>query len=513
MKYIHKPENDLKNPRQFGRNVVTNLLRLTVTGATWIILTPVIIKNLGLEEYAVAALALSIIRAVACIKDSLRTPLVRFHSISIHSEDPKAANICFNSGFFFSLGMILLVLIAAPFIVFFSATMFRLPQGLELQSGMVIAAGMIAGALPIFQNIFEATPFAYNRIDLVNVPRATKNIILLVGILITFALLEPKLWHITFWFLAAPSVSLATAFVIWKRYHQVHVALQDFSHSKLMEMLRMGGWIFLSQAGTLLLLHSTVFIVNSYLGPNVQGRFSAVRQCETLIRMGAMAMSTALIPILLGTFAQREYTDIAMMSARAQKWLGLAVSLPVGLLIGFGQPFLNAWLGESYRDLWLLMTVLVAHLPFTLALAPLISIQMTLNRLKWPSLVSLLAGLLGIALAISWVMTEPRFGLGVAFAVVVAIILKHMCFTTFYAARILNLKSSFFYRPLFWPLFATSLVALFSFGTSKFLVPKGWIELGFCALIPCGLYVICAYFFFLTPDDRRLMANMVAFAK
>lgn len=474
------------------------------------VLTPFLINRIGIEAYGVVALAFSVYKMTTFLDGAVRTPFVRFFTLALKSGQSKAANSYFNTGLFSSLFLLGLAICISPLIVFYSSSFLEVPTGYKLQSGFVLAAGLLAGVLPLVQNIFESTPFAQNRLDLVNLSLASKNIVLLVGIVIGFFIFGPVLWHVGLWFVISGLASLAVASWIWTKFRDsgLHINLQCFRFADLREILSMGGWVALNQAGGVLLVQINVFIVNAYLGAEVQGRFSAVQQWEMLVRMGAVALSSALVPVLLRKYATKGKEDLVQFSARAVKWLAIALSFPVGLLAGLGGPLMGIWLGPEYRSLAPLMVVLIGPLCVTVAFPPLLSVQMALNKVRWPAIATLAAGLLSISLAFWWIHWIPELGLGVALAGVIGLSCKHLFFTPIYTSKILEVPIKTFIRPILPGFFGTLIVGFGCYGVSLVRYPANWLQIGFVASAVVVPYCFIAFWLFFTRSERTLLYQL-----
>lgn len=504
------PIHSSTKARRFSINAASNFVRIAIAAATWMVLTPFLIKTVGIEAYGVIALAFTIYKMISLLDGALRIPFVRFLTLALSSGQSINAKSYFNTGLFSSLFFLGVAICISPFIFFHISFFLEVPTGYELQSGFVLAAGLLSGVLPLIQNVFESTPFARNRLDLVNLSLASKNIILLVGIIIGFYFFGPVLWHVGLWFIVSGLASLVVAIWIWSSFGNsgLRISLRYFNFSNLREICSMGSWVALNQAGALLLVQINVFIINAYLGAVVQGRFSAVQQWEMLVRMGSAALSSALVPALLGKYATKGKKDLVQISVRAVKWLSIALSLPVGVLVGLGGPLMGIWLGPEYRSLAPLVLVLIGPLCVTVAFPPLLSVQMALNKVRWPAVVTLSAGLLSILLAFWWIHWIPELGLGVALAGVLGLSCKHLFFTPIYTSKILEVPIKTFIYPIFPGFFGTLIVGLGCYGISLVHYPVNLLQIGIIAGAVVVPYCFIAFCCFFTSSEKTMLYQM-----
>lgn len=501
--------------RRFSINVVSNIARVVIAAVTWMVLTPLLISNLGIEAYGVVALAFSVYKMVSFMDGAIRTPFVRFFTLAIKSGRSESANVYFNTGLFSTLFVLCLSICISPVVMFYGPRFLTVPAGYELESGFLIAAGLLAGILPMVQNIFESIPFAQNRLDLVNLSLASKNIIFLTGIFTGFYVFGPILWHVGIWFILSGLGSLAIASWIWRKLRDSGLKINwaCFRLAYLKDMVSMGSWLSLNQAGGVMLFQVNVFIVNVYLGAEVQGRFSAVQQWEMLVRIGAAALSSALIPVLLERFATKGKNELVKLGCRATKLLGIALSFPVGLLVGLSGPLMSVWLGPEYRNMAPLVVVLIAPLCITAAFQPLLSVQMTLNKIRWPAVVTLVSGLISILISICWVHWLPELGLGVALAGVIGLLGKHIFFTPIYTSRILNVPWKTFFLPILPGILGTLVIGLVSYTLSVFWYPDSWFEIGLLSCVSVIPYCFFVFRICLDVPERTLLCNVLAIKK
>jgi len=111
-------------------------------------------------------------------------------------------------------------------------------------------------------------------------------------------------------------------------------------------------------------------------------------------------VSNVLYPTIVAKYAENDFESVHRLSLQAVRLMGFAVSLPVGLLCGLGSSFLQLWLGPSFGNLGLLLILMIWHLPINLAVLPLFGIQMAMNKVKIPGIVTLFMGIGNLVLAI-----------------------------------------------------------------------------------------------------------------
>jgi membrane protein EpsK len=184
------------------------------------------------------------------------------------------------------------------------------------------------------------------------------------------------------------------------------------------------------------------------------------------------------------------------------------MALPIGLIAGLATPLLTVWLGEDFADLAGLLAVLVLHLCVNTAVLPLLSIQVALDKVRLPALVTLAMGLLNFVLAWWW---APLFanGLGVALAGALVLTLKNGLFTPLYGAHIQRLPWHTFVSCLLPGALATGLIFVASLLLSNRYELESWLTLLLAAGAVGLAFAGGSYFLALDQSDRQFIRRFI----
>lgn len=500
---ISKPDAESK---QFAINVSTNVAVMVLNILIGIWYTPYIINKLGIAAYGVVALATSLTSYMFLFGSAIDNTIGRYLTIDIKNKQFHAANRTFNTAFWTAVAITFLILPLIGLTSFFAPQVFDIPAGDEQSSRWLFLGVMGSYLLVVLRSVFSASPFSFNRLDLNNIVIASNNLSRVLLIVLFFGLVTipgPHLIGIAT--LISGAISLSLAIVYWHRLTpEIHIQRNQFEWAKLKSMFGMSSWLVINQIGSLLFLSIDLIIVNRYLGVDAQGRYASALQWAVLLRTFSIAVATAVTPIALDRHVRQDQRQLAKMAHSTVKWLGLALALPVGLLIGFAVPLLHTWLGPEFEDISLLLIVLVGHLSFNLAVRPLFSIQVALNKVKWPAIVSVILGVLNLFLAVWWV-NWGMYGLGVAVASGIVLTLRNALFVPLYGARIQSLPWYTFYRSILPGMFGAILAALMSYFVTIIFNVESWIQLiiaGMCVALP---YIVVSALIFMNKEERRIL--------
>jgi membrane protein EpsK len=173
----------------------------------------------------------------------------------------------------------------------------------------------------------------------------------------------------------------------------------------------------------------------------------------------------------------------------------------------FSSALLNLWLGESFSGLAPLMVIMLCHLVINVGALPLFNIQVAMNKVRVPALVTLFMGILNLLLAISFVKYLHWGIYGVAIAGAIVLTAKNALFTPVYAARILREPWHTFVRPYLSALGLVIGLTTIGFVINDYAAPETWLRL---ALISIGMGSIglAAAWFIIPQSDRRVVVTL-----
>lgn len=479
------------NPRrhQFAINVSTNIavMMLNILVGLWF--TPYLIAGLGVASYGIVILAVSLTSYLSIANNAIDNAIGRFLTIDLNKKQFAVADKTFNTAFWPSLFLICLLIPVVIAISYWSPQFFSIPAGEEDTTRWLFAFVLSSYLFIIIRSSFTASAFAHNRLDLKNLVFSSSVILRVVLVIALFTMMsKPAIWHVGLATMLGAVASVGLAIHIWRRLTPfLTIRWQSFDHERLRIMFSMSGWLIINQVGTLLFLNIDLIVVNMFLGVETQGRYGSVLQWVVLLRTLGDTMATALTPIVLSQYARQQMDRLAQTTRQAVGLLGMLMALPIGLVAGLSGPILLVWLGSDFVDLAVLLSVMTVHLCINVAIRPLFSLQVVFNQVKWPGLVTILLGILNVALAISWVHWGHN-GLGVALAGALVLTLKNSLFTPLYGAYIQKLPWYTFLIDLLPGIGGTLLVITLSIGLNSYFTIDSWLDLIFSGLVIGGIY-------------------------
>jgi len=495
--------------KQLPRNSFFQVLGFISNVAIGILLVPYLVKHLGRAAYGLIPIAGMMTQYVALISYSISSAVNRFLTIALQQNDTDEANRIFNTAFFSYLAIGLLQIPVFVLVIYYANTIFSIPEQLYRDVIILLVCSAASFLLNLACSVFTVPMYANNRLDLLRGLDVARLILRLTGIVTLFMVFGPALRYVGYVDLALTLILCLTRIQIAKRLSpMLQVAFRYYDWHKVRELTGMGGWLLINQLGGLLFLRMDVWICNRFVSPEAAGDYAAVLQWSNLIRQAGVILGGVIAPMIMIYYARSEIENLIRLSKVSVRVFSLILAVPIGVLCAFSAPLLRIWLGESFVPLAPLMVLMLCHLVVNVGVLPLFNIQIAMNKVKWPGILTLLMGILNVALAISFVK-YLNWGLyGVAIAGAVVLTAKNALFTPIYAAIILHQRWHAFLKPYVTGGGLMILLMLLGYAATRYMIPNSWVHLLlFCALI--GTVGLVAVWVLLPGSDRRLMVGMM----
>ena len=499
---------------RFALNLVSNVgqLALTMIVGAWYV--PFLVRKLGPAAYGLIPLASSITSYMALITLALNSAVGRYLTIALEQEDHRRANLIFNTSFWGSLGLTLLLLVPAGLGMVYLDRLIRMPAGFATQARWLFAGTTAAFLLNEIKTPFDVSSFCRNRFELRNIV-AISEVLARVGLVVLlFYALAARISYVGLAIFSGTVVSTFGALWLWRTLTPtLRVDPGKFSWGVLREITGTGWWVVVNHIGAILYLNVELLVANRLFGAEQGGRYGAVLQLPLLLRTVGSTIGAVFSPTVLYFFARKDLDGLMVYLARAVKCLGLLLALPISLMCGFSEPLLRLWLGPNFSGLHPLLFLMAAHLCINVPILPLLGLQLATNRVKVPAVVTMVMGIANLGLAL--VLAEPLgWGLyGIAAAGAIMLTLKNVFFTPIYGAHVLGKPSWRFFRELAL-IVGVTLASVVTCWTLLRLMPiAGWGQLVVAGLAVSALYGLVVYRFILTDEERKMVRSIVPFSR
>ncbi len=494
---------------QLPRNLSLQVLAFIAQIGIGIWLVPYLIKHLGRSAYGLTFIAGVMTQYVSLISYNISSSVSRFLTLALQRKNADDANRVFNTAFFSYLAVVILQIPVFGLVIYYANAIFTIPQELYRDAIILLACSAMSFLVNLVVSVFGVPLYANNRLDISRSVDIARQILRVAGIVILFLSLGPTLRYVGYVDLALSVASGLVTIAIGKRLApELKLNLHYYDWRKVRELTTMGWWLFVNHVGFLLFLRTDIWICNRFIGAEEAGDYAAILQWSNLIRTSGGVMIAVVAPMMMIYYARSETERLIRTTALSVRLFSSALAIPIGLICVFSPALLGLWLGESFVRLSPLMILMLIHLIVNVGVYPLFSVQVAVNRVKWPGVAAMSMGLVNLLLSILLVQ-RFRCGIyGVAIAGVITITLRDGLFTAIYGAHILRQPWHTFLKCYLPGLVLLGIILLLGSGIGRYVNAASWWRLLLLCLA-IGLVGLMAMPIILPRQDRHLIVELL----
>ncbi|PWU67177.1 MATE family efflux transporter [Gracilibacillus dipsosauri] len=487
-------------------NLGASFVTFFITALISFWMTPFIITNIGTEAYGFIPLTQNIISILTILTLSLSSVIARFITIEITKDNIRGAQEYFNTYLIASFfGSIFIMLIVVTLIINLEK-LINIPTNFIIEVKLAVFLSGIMIILSLFKSLFFSAAFSQNRIYL------NKSIDVLNAVikgLMTYLLLvifTPKIWYVNLSAMVSTLITLVLSIYIFKKLMPIiKIKLEQFSFTRLKELLNAGMWIAVGQIGVVLFLAVEILIANITLGPLEAGIYAAMIQFPLLLRNIANSISVVFAPVIINRYANNNQKGLLNYSNKSVKINGLLIVLPATILCGFAEPILNLWLGKEFLDYKWILIISSSYLIFTLSPLPLVHVFTAVNKLKIPGITTIIFGLINFSIAYS-LSAFTSLGLyGIVIGGAVGLILKNTIFTPIYCSRITNQSYLVYFKGMIEPIVGGVFIIFICIILQKLVNINNWIILILMIITISITYIIFVFVLLLSKNEKNII--------
>jgi membrane protein EpsK len=462
---------------------------------------------MGAAAYGLVPIAGMLTAYASLISQSISAGVNRSLTIALQRNDLHEANSVFSTAFF---SYLIIGLIQTPIfvlIVVYADVIVDIPQELRRDMTLLMTCSALAFLCNFVTSVFIAPIYANNRLDISQGLEAARCFLRVLGILALFSFFGAALRYVGYVDLGLSLFIAVIQIVASKKLvPALCLRLRNYDWSAVRLIVTTGGWILVNQMGSLLFLRIDVWVCNRFVSPETAGEYASVLQCPTLIRYCGTVISAIIAPMVVIYFAKSEMERLTRLAKMGVKLLSLLLAVPIGLICSFGAPILSLWLGPEFGRLAPLLAILMFHLVINIGIMPLFNVQVAMNKLKVPAIVTFIMGGANLFFAIIFAKLWGVYGIAIAGALVLTA--RNVLFTSIYTAVILSIPWRSFLRPNFAGLILLAVMMLIGAAVNSWAPPTTWLGLIFASSC-LGLIGVAAIWLLLSSEDRKMVFSLI----
>lgn len=504
-------KHDVKVGNRLGFNIICSSVAFLSSSLISFLLSPYIVKNLGVEANGYILLANNFVNYATIITLALNSMAARFISIAIHRGNIERANKYFTSLFVGNMATVVFLLIPVNYFFINLDSIINVSTPLiwdvKLTFAITFINFFIATAVPNWTCI----PFVINTLYLNSFRDMQGNVLRLVLILALFTFFIPHIY-----FISIVAVLITIYKTIYSYYYknillpELRIKREYFDIETAWELIKSGIWNTVSRIGTALQSGLDLLITNLFIGPKEMGVLALAKIIAGFIDNLANNITTVFTPSLTINYAKGDILAIKKELIFGMKVMGIIITIPVSILIILGKEFYSLWVpSQDAQTLQIVSILTCSTLIFTGATRCLYNVFTVTNRLKPKAILVFLSGIISTLIVFVLLKTTDLGIYAVAAVSSFFMIIFDLLYTVPYSAKYLGLKWHTFYPNIVYSLLSVFILNVVGFIIKHFISIHTWLMLGEvgCLIVILGFGI--NLFIVLNKEERKKFIDII----
>lgn len=504
----------MKGRRPYLRNMLANWLGFAFSIIANLFLSPLIVHQLGTETYGIWVLLISLTGYLSLVEIGTRAGVGRYVNYYLGLKQVEKVNGLLSTAFGFSLvTAVPLILISAILVANLSAIFPKIPGALIPSAQVALFLITLNVWLSFFIASFGSITVAFERFDLDNLFGVIVLAVRVVAIMLVLdyggGLLELA------WIEASTSALRVILLAGLSKYlfPQLRIHPSLVSRDRFKELMSYGFWAFISGVAMQLTYWSDSLIITWFLGPTYVAIYT----------IGAMLISygSSLVDRCGVVFSPQIMKDCANEDFFAIRNLFKKTTLiliSVGTLIflgaiAFGREFIELWMGEGFRQSYVIILILAILRMCGLPALAGRSIFWGLNKVRYSACLNLIQGLASVVLGVIFLAIFKMGIIGVALGNLVPQLVGSVIIWIL-VCRWIGLPASWLLKYIFlrWVLLIVAFYLICACMMS--LLPSGgWVWFSAKVALVTAAYIPLVWVILLSHQDKIQLKNYLLEAR
>lgn len=499
----------------FAINLVSQVSVIVAQMVISLVLTPVVLNKMGAEAYGFVGLVNNFVSYVSIVTTALNSLAGRFITVAHHSGRKEDAETYYSSVFYANCVMAVAVLVLSMLLAANIESVVVVSPGLVSDLQVMILLAFLNCALGLVVVVFGVAAFIKNQLYLNSIAQLIAAIIRATLLCVLFLVIAPHMWYYSAAAVVANIVFLAvqcrTARHVAPEYR---VKPSRFSFAHVKEILKSGLWVSVESINKLLLTGLDLWISNLFIGAYQMGIFSVAKTVPNSLLSVSTSFSNLFYPKCAELYAKNMDGELISYFGFAMRFVAAVMVVPLAGLISYGLPFYKLWLsGRDLTELVLIQTLSVLTVVSLVASAlvePLYYANTLANKIKGSVLITLGFSIVVVIIELALLVFTDLNGLFVIASVSsIVMTVRHCLVQPVYAARVLGLRSTVFFGPLFREALGLLVVLVTFFIFANVLPLSSWLTFACSCFVSAAIGYAELFFMLLDKEERRRAFSML----
>lgn len=495
----------LNNNKQLIINMSASLFAYVVLLGINFLLSPYIVKNVGVDAYGFVGLANNFVSYAALATIALNSLAGRFVTVKIYEDNMHEANIYFSSVFISNLLIAVVLGIIGTFAIVFLEKLISIPDGLYWDVKILFSLLFINCLVSTIDSVFAISTFATNKLYINSIRQIEANILKVIILLLLFLFFKPRIAYI-----GIATLIMGIYILLFDIYYKkkllpdIHIRLNDFSLSAVIKLISSGVWNLIVRIGQLLLDGLDLLITNIFINATAMGVLSLAKLVPAAITGIVGSIVSVFAPNMTVLYAEKKYDELYKSVKQSMKIMGMLTNIPIVVLIVCGTIFFELWQPtQDAKSLQILSLLTIGCVVFSGGINVIYDLFTVVNKLKLNAIVVVMSGILQLIVTYLLLKTTSLGLYAVAGVSTCISIIRNIFFTVPYGAYCLKKKWYTFYPDVIKPLILVIISSLLGMILNKCFDFEGWFGLIFLVIITVMISFVIGFYVILNKDDRK----------
>ncbi len=502
---------ELSRNKQNVINIVAGIANMLVTTLISFFLSPYIVGTLGVEANGFVTLANNFISYGMLAKTALNSMGSRFIMLAYYKDEHDKVEKYYSSLFIGDLVLGVVMGIIGAVCVWKLESFLVIPEHLVSDVKVLFALLFTSFVVSTVVTVWSVAPYVKNRLYLDSATNAISAVLRAVIIFGLFMSFSPTVSFVGVGTLVSGLIGCLLN-MLYKRhlFPSLRVNVRNFSWKAIKTLVSSGVWNTVSSLGSILTNGLDLLVANITVGDTAMGVLSVAKTMPVFVSTLNETIANVFTPSLIIDYAKDQAQNIVKTVKQSSKMISVICSLPLGFLLVYGEEFYALWQPtQEARTLYILSTITIFGRVFFTGMQPLFNVFTVVNKVKQNSIVTIVTGLVSVALTLLMLKTTNLGIYAIAGVSVVCCFIKNMVFVIPFSAKYLGLKMTTFYYTLVPSVLSSLVLCVWGFILKMVIAGNSWITLIAAGFVFCVVGVLLTSLIVLNKDERAYLISMI----
>jgi O-antigen/teichoic acid export membrane protein len=491
-------------------NSLTGIGKTLLISVIMMVITSILLNNLGKIDYAKIALFTSVNQYVGLLLLAISGTVFKFVSIEYYkSNNLRQANNYYSSAFY-SLAIIssilFLIIIALSPKIGVMLNIENYDKATETFFLLSVASLLVTSVVSIFV-VAPTIKSKFYLSDFAAIASRTAHFFLILILIYLFNSLSILTYGYSL-FLSSVLYLALSIYISQKLIPELSINIKSVSLNHSKKILRMGSKVVLNNLGILLYTNTDILIISVYLGSTYVADYALSLQLAIIIALLGSVVSRLFNPQIARFIGEEKFTFLRLSIVMNSKIFLVYIGIFFILVTSLSKEILILWLGDGYTQISSYVIPL-AFYQLVHQSTVLFYIYFTLvNKLTIPLIVTIIAGVINMLLSIM-IVSYTELGIsGIVAITILTVFFKTLIFNSYYTCTLLKINFIKLFLLYLKIITFISAIAFFGYMSVDLYFNRSYFHLAFFTVGISLIYVILSYFFIFNKKDRIMFLHM-----